>query len=96
MLIEVLLTATCVLARPNPIDIEQIQNTGITFFGDGIVPGDTSIKIYSLSGNLVADLPPGTADREITWKPMDITAGIYIYIYNSSREQGIGKFTVIR
>ena len=70
-----------------------------TFFGDGIVPGDTRIRIYTISGELVADLDANEGN-EIIWdgKADDKTVsnGIYIYTYKSPREKGVGKFTVVQ
>jgi len=93
--INVVVTATCVLVRPNPYN----PNKGLlTFFGDGIVPGETTIKIYTLSGELVRQLRPGTG-KEIVWDGKTengepISSGIYLYTYESPKEKGISKFTV--
>ena len=94
--VSVIVTATCVLVKPNPYN----PNKGLlTFFGDGIVPGETKIKIYTLSGELVKQLRPGTG-KEIVWdgkteNGTPVTTGIYLYTYESPKEKGIGKFTVI-
>jgi len=94
--ITVLVKATCVLIKPNPYN----PNKGLlTFFGDGIVPGQTTIKIYTLSGELVKQLRPGTG-KEIVWDGKTengepVASGIYLYTYESPKEKGIGKFTVI-
>jgi len=94
--VDVILTATCVLVKPNPYN----PNKGLlTFFGDGIVPGETTIKIYTLSGELVKQLRPGTG-KEIVWDGKaengePVASGIYLYTYESPKEKGIGKFTVI-
>jgi len=94
--VDVILTATCVLVKPNPYN----PNKGLlTFFGDGIVPGETTIKIYTLSGELVKQLRSGTG-KEIVWDGKtdngeSVATGIYLYTYESPKEKGIGKFTVI-
>jgi flagellar hook assembly protein FlgD len=88
-------TATCVLVKPNPYN----PNKGLlTFFGDGIVPGETTIKIYTLSGELVKDLSAKT--DELVWDGKTengepVASGIYLYTYESPKEKGVGKFTVI-
>jgi len=93
--VNVVLTATCVLVRPNPYN----PNKGLlTFFGSGIVPGETTIKIYTLSGELVKDLSAKT--DELIWdgktdNGTPVANGIYLYTYESPKEKGIGKFTVI-
>ena len=99
--ISVELTATCVLSRPNPYDPSKGP---LTFFGSGIVPGNTKIKIYTLSGDVVAHLWADVADKsattDIQWngknkKGKPVSSGIYIYVYESSKEQGVGKITII-
>jgi len=93
--VSVIVTATCVLVKPNPYN----PNKGLlTFFGSGIVPGETTIKIYTLSGELVRVLSAKT--DELVWdgkteNGSQITNGIYLYTYDSPKEKGIGKFTVI-
>jgi len=100
--VTVKFTATCVLVKPNPYNPEKGP---LTFFGSGIVPRETTIKIYTLSGELVKEItaPHGlaiTTNNELTWdgknesgKP--VPDGIYLYTYKSPKEKGIGKFTVI-
>jgi len=93
--VNVILTATCVLVKPNPYN----PNKGLlTFFGDGIVPGETTIKIYTLSGELVKDL--SAKIDELVWDGKTengepVATGIYLYTYESPKEKGVGKFTVI-
>ena len=60
-------------------------------FGDGVVPGKTLIRVYSLAGDTVAELKDGTG-----LDTGGLSSGIYIYIYESPKERGVGKFTVIR
>jgi len=94
--VEVIVTATCVLVKPNPYN----PNKGLlTFFGSGIVPGETKIKIYTLSGELVKDLSAKT--DELVWdgkteNGTPVINGIYLYTYESPKEKGVGKFTIIR
>jgi len=96
VLVDVIVTATCVLVKPNPYN----PNKGLlTFFGSGIVPGETKIKIYTLSGELVKQLS-SEAGKEFVWDGKTdnnepVSSGIYLYTYESPKEKGIGKFTVI-
>jgi len=95
--IDVIMTATCVLVRPNPYNPEKGL---LTFFGSGIVPGQTTIKIYTLSGELVKELK-NIPKNEITWNGKNefgdnVLSGIYLYVYESPTEKGSGKFTVIQ
>jgi flagellar hook assembly protein FlgD len=106
-IVNVILTATCVLVKPNPYN----PNKGLlTFFGDGIVPGETTIKIYTVSGELVKVLSSDIsltdrikgvrANNEIVWDGKNesgypVMSGVYLYVYESSKEKGINKFTII-
>jgi len=96
--VSVIVTATCVLVKPNPYNPEK----GIlTFFGSGIVPKNTRIRIYTLDGNLVKTLDEKSGKDEIDWDGTNeygdkVVSGIYLYIYESPSEKGISKFTVIR
>jgi len=92
------LTATCVLVSPNPFNPEK---SNLSFFGDGIVPNNTKIKIYSLGGSLIKILEEKKGQSVIEWDGKNedgnsIIDGIYIFVYESPKEKGIGKFTVIR
>jgi hypothetical protein len=94
--LNVVFTATCVLTKPNPYNPEQGL---LTFFGNGIIPGETKIKIYSLSGELVKQLY-SEKGKELVWDGKNesgepVTNGIYLYTYESPKEKGVGKFTVI-
>ena len=96
--ITVVMTATCVLVRPNPYN-PDIGN--LVFFGNGIIPNKTKVTIYTLSGVLVNMLEETRGATEILWDGKNINnekvvSGVYLYVYESSKEKGIGKFTVIR
>lgn len=102
-------TATCVLIKPNPVDFNITDK--LVFFGSGIVPDQTIIKIYTISGELVKVISPfNLTTREFETKPIvnneifwdgknesgeQVTSGIYIFTYTSPKEKGIGKFTVV-
>ena len=92
--VDVTLTATCVLVKPNPYDPTK---GNLTFFGDGIVPGQTTIKIYTLNGELVRKI--GTASifsgknmeavPNFSWDGTNengeqVTSGIYLYSFTTS------------
>jgi hypothetical protein len=101
IILPVSVTATCVLVKPNPY---KPRKGSLTFFGSGIVPGNTTINIYTLSGELVANCQSSIDNgqlSEIAWDGLNaagvsVTPGIYIYTYASPREKGVGKFTVVR
>lgn len=95
--VNVTIIATCVLVKPNPYEPEKGP---LAFFGSGIAE-DTRISIYALSGELIW----GNSNRQrfsenqIIWDGKDIKGrevipGIYIYIYESEKEKGTGKFIV--
>ncbi len=93
MTVPVQLKGTCILAKPNPYNPES---GNLMFFGDGIVPRDTRIRIFTLAGELVR-----TLGESFLWNGTDeegrpVTDGIYLYTYESPKEKGIGKFTVMR
>jgi len=105
-IVTVKLVITCVLTKPNPYNPDKGL---LTFFGNGIIPGKTTIQIYTLSGELVKILHsyPNLIQSEkeneakITWDGKNLTddyviSGIYLYTYESPIEKGTGKFTVIR
>jgi len=92
------------LVKPNPIRLRSRQALQMTFFGSGIVPGETNITIYTLSGEKVANCQSSIVNcqsSEIAWNGISdsgdtVPPGIYIYTYSSPKEKGIGKFTVVR
>jgi len=51
--VRVYLVATCVLVKPNPYNP---YDGVLTFFGNGIIPGQTTIKIYTISGEHIRTL----------------------------------------
>jgi hypothetical protein len=97
--VSVQVRATCVLTKPNPYNL----STGrpLAFFGSGVVPNDTKINIYTLSGDLVATLTEDKGLGEISWDGRNkwgerIVPGIYLYTTVSPTERNAGKFTVVR
>jgi len=97
-IVTVYVTGTCVLIKPNPYNPE----TGtLKFFGSGIVPNNTRIKIYTLSGEQVKELYETKNGYEIEWDGRNelgeyVIDGIYIYVSESPKEKNIGKITVLR
>jgi len=107
--VTVSVRAICVLAAPNPYNPKEGL---LTFFGNGIVPGKTTIRIYTLSGELVKIINNSSisAENEITnqqytneivWDGKNefgepVIDGIYLYTYNSPKEKGVGKFILIK
>jgi len=94
--VVVRLTATCVLPRPNPFNP---QNGPITFFGNGIVPYDTVIRIYTVAGDLVRTLRETAGASEIPWDGRNergdmVVPGMYLYTSESPTEKYVGKLTV--
>jgi hypothetical protein len=95
--VMVLVEASCILPKPNPFNPEKGP---LSFFGSGIVPKDTKIDIYTISGEKIRHLE-AVVTNDIIWDGKNeegkaISNGIYLYTYESPREKGVGKFTVIR
>lgn len=97
--VAVKLQATCVLTKPNPFSL----STGrpLVFFGSGVVPNDTLIRVYTLAGDLVATIDETKGQNEISWDARNswgqrIVPGIYLYTTKSPTEKNAGKFTVVR
>jgi hypothetical protein len=93
------LTATCVYVKPNPYNPEGGKK--LTFFGSGITPDDTTIKIYTLAGELVKVLEETAGSTEIEWDGTnrggeEVINGIYLYTTESPAEKNACSFTVIK
>jgi len=97
--IDIQITATCILTRPNPWN--TTTSNSLVFFGSGVVPYNTKINIYTLSGDLVTTLNETQGIKTISWDGRNkwgekVVPGIYIYTYESSKEKSSGQFTVIK
>jgi len=57
-----------------------------------VIPGSDPESSYKEIPNSVAT----ENDSEVVWHPENLVPGIYIYVYESPREKGVGKFTVVR
>lgn len=101
--IPIELAVTCILAKPNPVLLGQSVSRGqslVTFYGDGIVSKNTKIVIYAFSGDKIKVLKSNDSN-EITWDGRNeqgklVADGIYIYTYESPKEKGVGKITIIK
>jgi len=94
--VSVSVTPTCVKVYPNPFNPAYSQ---LTFWGSG-VPHAT-IKIYTVSGELVKSLHEISGEYKIYWdgkneegKP--VVTGIYLFVANNPEGRNTGKFMVIR
>jgi len=94
--VGVSVTPTCVKVYPNPFNPGYSR---LTFWGSG-VPHAT-IKIYTVSGELVKSLHEINGEYKIYWdgeneegKP--VVAGIYLFVANNAEGRDTGKFMVIR
>jgi len=96
---------TDVYAYPNPYK----PGTGGAFdrsvFGDGIVfqslPAKAKIRIYDLSGGLVAKLEDADGDGRCLWNVKNeqggrVASGVYIYLVTSGGGVKSGKISIIR
>ncbi len=97
--ITVKISATCVVFYPNPYSI--MSGKKITFWGSGVVPFNTTVRIYTLGGDLVKTLTETTGNKELYWDGTNetgakIVPGIYLYTSESPKEKDKGRITVIR
>ena len=95
--IDVSVLPTCVKSYPNPYSLSS--GKPLTFWGTG-VPHAT-IKIYTLSGELVKTLKETRGEDKITWDGRNedgerIVRGIYFFTTKNPKERNTGKFTVVR
>jgi hypothetical protein len=93
----VTMTATCVFTRPNP----YLPRSGnkLEFFGTG-VPNST-IRIYSVSGELVKTLNETAGNYTLEWDGKneaaeDAVSGVYVYTSENDRERNACTFTIIK
>ena len=95
--VTVSIIPTCVKSYPNPYSLSS--GKPLTFWGTG-VPHAT-IKIYTLSGELVKTLKETKGEDRITWDGRNedgqrVIRGIYFFTTKNPREKNTGKFTVVR
>jgi hypothetical protein len=96
--ITVNMTATCVFTRPNPYNPKG--GNKLTFFGTGVP--DSTIKIYTLAGELVKTLKETSgSSTEIEWDGRnesgdEVISGIYLYTTENSTEKNACSFTIIK
>lgn len=91
--------ATCVLFFPNPYSLSK--GNLLTFWGSGIEPRNTKIRIYTLGSDLVKTLTEDAGAETVTWDGKNdagdrVVPGIYLYVSESPRERSVGRITVIK
>lgn len=84
-----------VIVYPNPYK----PNSGhphITFIHQ-ILTSQSTIKIYTIAGELVDTIEETDGDGQATWRPTKLASGIYIYVI-TSKDGGkcIGKLAILR
>jgi len=94
--VDVSVTPTCVRAFPNPFNPRRGK---LTFWGTG-VPHAT-IRIYTLSGELIKTLYEETGSDKIYWDGRNeegkvVANGTYLYLTVTSQEKNVGRFVVIK
>jgi len=95
--IDISILPTCVLSYPNPYSLSS--GKPLTFWGTGVAYG--TIKIYTLSGELVKTLKETNGEDKIVWDGRNengerIVRGIYFFTTKNPKERNTGKFTVVR
>jgi len=96
--VAVRLTPTCVIPKPNPYSLSA--GAPVRFWGSGVVPHDTVIRIYTLSGVLVRMLEERAGLSEIPWDGTasdggKVAPGVYLYVSQSPVEHFCGRLTVV-
>jgi len=96
--IAVRLTPTCVIPKPNPYSLSA--GVPVRFWGSGVVPNNTVIRIYALSGALVRTLEERSGLSEIPWDGTtsdgrQVAPGVYLYVSQSPTEHVCGRLTVV-
>lgn len=91
---------TCFSEGPHafPVPFTPSKNASHTKITFTDLPGTGAIKIYTIDGRLVADLPIAAGQALLDWpvtntKGEKVATGVYIYQIN---EQTEGKLVVIR
>ncbi|MFC1566743.1 carboxypeptidase regulatory-like domain-containing protein [bacterium] len=97
--IQVKIEANCVLTKPNPYNPNK--HNGLKFYGSGIIPNDTTIQIFTISGEHVKTLNEEIGLKEIAWDGRNengdrVVSGLYIYASKSPEEKWVGKFTILK
>jgi len=92
--VSVSVTPTCVRAFPNPFNPKDGE---LTFWGTGIPY--TTIKIFTLSGELVRILYEDNGSDKIYWDGRNnegvmVRGGVYLYVTVNSQERNIGRIVI--
>ncbi|MDI6735223.1 MAG: hypothetical protein QME42_03355 [bacterium] len=97
--VNISIIPTCVIAYPEPISLSSGKM--LTFWGTGVAYG--TIRIYTLSGELVKELRETEGKDKIIWNLTNengekIVRGIYLYSASNPKEPkgNRGKFTVVK
>jgi len=82
---------------PNPV---RDLNAGVTFRG---LPAGATVKVFSLAGALIAEMPDGDGDGVVVWAPVAnksgglLASGVYIYlVVPKSGDVSRGKVVIVR
>ncbi len=77
---------------PNPYIKGKSSGEKITFAN---LPSEVTILVYSLNGELVAELPSDFADK-VEWNISNISSGIYLYAITSNKGISKGKLSIVK
>jgi len=90
-----------VIAYPNPYYPSK-GHTKITFGGDRVpienrLTKNATIRIYSIAGELVKEIPESDGDGEAIWEHPEVASGVYIYLIQSpGGKKDIGKIGIVK
>jgi glutamine amidotransferase-like uncharacterized protein len=91
--------AAAVTTKPNPYSLSS--GRPLKFFGAGVIPYDTKINIYTLSGDMVTGFEEKSGQAEIPWDGRNsagnkIVPGIYLFTSYGPKGKTRGQFTVVK
>ena len=82
-----------IMVYPNPYRADM--DWPETIFFDN-VPGNVTIRIYTITGELIQEIEHESANSIEEWDISDIGSGVYIYSVKSTSGKKVGKISVIK
>ncbi|OVE76512.1 hypothetical protein BVX98_05900 [bacterium F11] len=102
LVIYIILTLSCVtLAKPYAFPVPFVPNKNHTEITFKELPGEGSIKIYTIEGEKVIDIPIPQGAGIHTWNVrnasgQDVTSGVYLFRVIGQGQKTTGKLIVVR
>jgi len=95
---EAVLIPAGIYIYPNPY---RIGSGGMKIYFPGDLYGEAQIRIFTLSGELVASIARRAGEAEVSWEGVNsegrrLGSGVYIYIIEGDNFRSSGKLAIIR